>query len=93
MFGLVPLYGIPTKETTKEVMVDAKLRADNEVPTSIGHEIVGVTVMGDINDSHVSVEVEVVFPHIEDESELPPRYELFPSAEVVSALVVTAIDK
>lgn len=65
-----------------------------DLPEDVNAEVYDVIILGDwVNQSHLSVEVEVVFPDVDSEEELPDRDELFPTAEVVSFLAVEEVEE
>jgi hypothetical protein len=91
MYGLIPMYGI-IAQPIESAEYAAKQQVIHHLPDGVEAEILDVSTMGDpVMDDNLSVEVEVVFPEVDSESELPDRDVLFPTAEGVSFLAVEAV--
>lgn len=93
MYGLIPLYGIEA-QPIEDAATEGEALAGDDLPDGVDAEVLDSSVTGDPHfDTHLSVEVEVVFPDADSEDDLPPRGELFPRADNVSFLAVEAVDE
>lgn len=88
MYGLIPMYAVEA-QPLEDAETEGKNLAREDLPDDVAAGVLDTSVTGDPHlDTHLSVEVEVVFPDADSEDDLPPRDELFPSAEGVSFLAV-----
>jgi len=87
------MYGI-IAQPVDDAAYSARQQVHHHMPDEIDYNILDTSVIGDplINDT-LSVEVEVIFPNLDSEDELPSREELFPTSEEVSFLAVDEIEE
>lgn len=92
MYGLAAMYGI-IAQPADDAAYSARQQVHHYIPDEIEYKIVDTTVLGDPTiDDDLSVEVEVIFPSVDSEDELPSREDIFPTAEGVSFFAVDEIE-